>query len=109
MGVQIASLGASNFFYLAGCTLITQNGSSGYAWSRTLMFPPPLYHELEAEGRRLAKVYCKFNYQSDMLCRNVVMVPDPNLDKALTVQADLVLGSLEEFNPTVWGLPPYPS
>ena len=37
------------------------------------------------------------------------MVPDPNLDKALTVQADLVLGSLEEFDPTIWGLPPYPT
>lgn len=39
----------------------------------------------------------------------VVMVPDPNLDKALCQEADQVLGSLDEFDYAQWGLPSIPS
>ena len=35
------------------------------------------------------------------------MVPDPQLDRALTKQADVVLESLLDFKPEDWGLPPY--
>ncbi|EFN53572.1 hypothetical protein CHLNCDRAFT_25699 [Chlorella variabilis] len=38
-----------------------------------------------------------------------VMVPDPNLDRALCGGADLVLDSLEQFQPQAWGLPPFPA
>lgn len=37
----------------------------------------------------------------------VVMVPDPRIDKSLTVEANLVLSSLEEFKPELFGLPPF--
>lgn len=33
------------------------------------------------------------------------MVPALQLDKALTKEADLVLDSLEAFDPVAWGLP----
>ena len=35
------------------------------------------------------------------------MVPAKELDRALTKEADLVLDSLEQFNPAAWGLPPF--
>jgi len=37
----------------------------------------------------------------------VVMVPDSQLDKSLIKEADVVLGSMEEFDPAHFGLPPY--
>jgi len=36
-----------------------------------------------------------------------VMIPDPQLDKEKQKLADQVLGTMEEFNPTEWGLPSY--
>lgn len=39
--------------------------------------------------------------------RRCVMVPDPNLDKALHAGADQVLESLLQFRPEEWGLPPF--
>lgn len=38
----------------------------------------------------------------------VVAVPDPNMEQALFTSADLVLPSLREFDPQLWGLPPFP-
>lgn len=40
---------------------------------------------------------------------HVVMVPDARLDPALHDGASQVLSSLEEFDPTQWGLPPFPA
>jgi len=37
----------------------------------------------------------------------VVMVPDPNLEKSLCQEADQVLTSLLELDPTHWGLPAF--
>lgn len=37
----------------------------------------------------------------------VVMVPDPRIDKSLTLEASLVLESLEDFQPQIFGLPPF--
>ena len=39
--------------------------------------------------------------------RWVIMVPAPELDRAATKDADVVLGSLLDFDPAAWGLPPY--
>jgi pseudouridine-5'-monophosphatase len=36
-----------------------------------------------------------------------VAVPDPNMDHSAYSGADLILSSLEEFEPGAWGLPPY--
>ena len=38
---------------------------------------------------------------------NVVMVPDKRVDRSKCLQAHLVLDSLEEFDPTAWGFPPF--
>lgn len=38
---------------------------------------------------------------------SVVMVPDPRLDSSFLETADQVLGSLLDFNPSEWGLPPF--
>jgi pseudouridine-5'-monophosphatase len=37
---------------------------------------------------------------------NVVAVPDPNMNRLAFGEADVVLASLEEFDPAPWGLPP---
>ncbi|XP_068619510.1 pseudouridine-5'-phosphatase-like isoform X1 [Battus philenor] len=37
----------------------------------------------------------------------VVMVPDPRIEKSLTKEATLVIESLEEFQPQLFGLPPF--
>ncbi|XP_063832598.1 probable pseudouridine-5'-phosphatase [Ostrinia nubilalis] len=37
----------------------------------------------------------------------VVMVPDPRLDRARAFEATIVLGSVEEFRPEDFGLPPF--
>lgn len=39
----------------------------------------------------------------------VVMVPDPRIDKSLTEEATIVLRSLEDFRPEIFGLPPFDS
>ncbi|KAF9662632.1 hypothetical protein SADUNF_Sadunf18G0074500 [Salix dunnii] len=38
---------------------------------------------------------------------SAVMVPDPRLDSSYHETADQVLGSLLDFNPNYWGLPPF--
>ncbi|XP_073255781.1 pseudouridine-5'-phosphatase-like [Porites lutea] len=38
---------------------------------------------------------------------NVVMVPDKNVDRAKCANASMVLKSLEEFDPSEWGFPPF--
>jgi len=38
----------------------------------------------------------------------VIAVPDPNLDCSTLTDAHEILRSLEQFNPALWGLPPYP-
>lgn len=38
---------------------------------------------------------------------NVIMVPHQNLDRTKCAQANVVLNSLEEFDPVAWGFPPF--
>ena len=38
---------------------------------------------------------------------NAVMVPDKNLDRSACSKAHQVLASLDDFDPTVWGLPAF--
>ena len=38
----------------------------------------------------------------------VVAIPDPQMDRSFYRQADQVLNSLIEFDPSTWGLPPQP-
>ena len=42
-----------------------------------------------------------------LLCRSVVMVPDPNMEHKDTLVADEVLSSLQNFDPSHWGLPAF--
>lgn len=42
-----------------------------------------------------------------MLCRFVVMISVPRLDKSFLDTTDQVLNSLLDFNPSEWGLPPF--
>lgn len=37
----------------------------------------------------------------------VVMVPDPRVEKSATAEATLVLSSLVDFKPELFGLPPF--
>lgn len=39
----------------------------------------------------------------------VVMVPDPRLDRALAGDATLILDSMEQFQPELFRLPPFPN
>ena len=44
---------------------------------------------------------------TNFFCRCVVMVPDPNMEQKDTLLADEVLQSLQDFDPSHWGLPPF--
>ena len=50
-----------------------------------------------------------FHLNKYMLCRSVVMVPDSNMEAKDTQLADEVLTSLQDFDPSHWGLPAFPS
>ena len=41
-------------------------------------------------------------------CRRCILVPDEQLDPALHAGAHQVLRSLEDFDPALYGLPPFP-
>lgn len=44
---------------------------------------------------------------SSIWSRFAIMVPDPRLDSSYHGVADQVLGSLLDFNPSDWDLPPF--
>ena len=48
-----------------------------------------------------------FHLNKHMLCRCVVMVPDSNMEAKDTQLADEVLTSLQDFDPSHWGLPAF--
>ncbi len=40
---------------------------------------------------------------------NVVVVPDPNMDKSVYSKAHQIIENLYEFKPEKWGMPPFPT
>ena len=48
-----------------------------------------------------------FHLNKRMWCRSVVMVPDSNMEAKDTQLADEVLTSLQDFDPSHWGLPAF--
>ena len=39
---------------------------------------------------------------------SVIAVPDPHLEEDIFSSADAVIRSLEQFDPSAWGLPSFP-
>jgi hypothetical protein len=53
------------------------------------------------------KLLAPLNINSCFFYRSVVMVPDPRLDASYHKGADQVLGTLLDFKPSEWDLPPF--